>query len=225
MDGDGQSLVLDVGVGGVRRSQGSRQVPLEGGEATRRARGDDPSMPRRPPLVAVLTEEEELLAGTLDRVADLLEPPEVERLPRRAAGDDGDRRDLRSQIDEDLGCGRVDLRPGRVVDDRRQGAVEVEPDDGAIGYADQVRVTMLTLQRRELHASSQSRNVQALGRAEVKLVPIGRRDQPGLARTSQGAGEDHRQVRVAHAGVSRDQPLDPEVEGELLRGVALAAGK
>ena len=54
-----------------------------------------------------------------------------------------------------------------------KGAVEVESDDGAIGYADQVRVAMLTLQRRELHASSQSRNAQYPGRTEVKLLPIG----------------------------------------------------
>ena len=49
----------------------------------------------------------------------------------------------------------MDVCASGVVHDRRQGPVEVEPDDGPRSHADQVRVALFTLDRRELHASRQ----------------------------------------------------------------------
>ncbi len=64
-----------------------------------------------------------------DRVADLVEAAEGQRLAGRAPRDDRDGAHDVAQRDEDLGRVGVDVRLGRVVDDRREDAVEVEADD------------------------------------------------------------------------------------------------
>ena len=104
-----------------------------------------------------------------ERVADLLEPAEVEHLAGRAAGDHRDRGDL--------------ARPGRrstseaswwmcaalgVVDDRRQRAVEVEADDGPARGAHQVGVPLLALGGGELHGSTQPSRAAGAGRRAAK---------------------------------------------------------
>ena len=105
----------------------------------------DPAVGRAPALVAVLAEDEELLAGVADRVADDLEPTEVERLPRRAAGDDRDGPHLLGQLDQHVGRVVVDVGGRRVLDDRCQGAVEVQPDDRVRGRPYERGVPLLAL--------------------------------------------------------------------------------
>ena len=75
-----------------RRNRGSSRE--ERRQPVRRPGADDPAVRRAPALVAVLPEDEQLLAGVADRVADALEPAEVEGLAGGAAGDDRDRAHL-----------------------------------------------------------------------------------------------------------------------------------
>ena len=70
---------------------------------------------------------------------------EVERLARRATGDDRDRRDLDGELDQHVGGLGVDVGLAGIVDDRRQGAVEVQPDHGPVRGADDRVVPLLTL--------------------------------------------------------------------------------
>ena len=90
------------------------------------------------------------------------------------------------------------MDPGRlgVVDDRRERAVEVQPDHGPGGGADQRGVPLLALGRHELHASSQPR--APLARPEVRL-----------------AGEDDREPVQRHRVDGRGGALDAEVERQL----------
>ena len=62
VDRDGEPLLLDVRRRGVMPAQHRRQLTLEGREAVRRPRRDDPALGGRPALVAVLPEDEQLLA-------------------------------------------------------------------------------------------------------------------------------------------------------------------
>ena len=82
------------------------------GQPVRRPRRDHPAVGRGPALVAVLPEHEELAAGVADRVADLVEPAEGQRLAGRAAGDHRDGAHRVGQVDQDArarrgGCGRT----------------------------------------------------------------------------------------------------------------------
>ena len=139
-----------------RAAAGSAAARARTSPGRRAAAGDDPSVGRGPALVAVLTEQVELLARVADRVADLLEAAEVERLAGRPAGDHRDGGHLprarRARRWRRGGCG-----PSGVVDDRRQGAVEVETDHGFRGSPDDSGVLLLALDRYEVHATSQPR--------------------------------------------------------------------
>ncbi len=154
---DGQALVLDVGVTGADAAQQSGQVALEGRQPVRGAGPDHPAVGGAPALVAVLAEQVQVLAGVADRVADGLEPAEVERLAGRATGDHRDGEHLRGEVDEHAARVGVDVGPGRVVDDRGEGPVEVETDDALGRDTDQGGVPPFTLGRREVHGSTQPR--------------------------------------------------------------------
>ena len=86
-----------------------------------------------------------------DRVADLVEPAEGQRLPGRAAGDDGDGAYDVAQGDEHLGRVRVDVRLARLVHDRRQHAVEVEADHDLVGSGHEGVVALARRGGGELH--------------------------------------------------------------------------
>ena len=58
----------------------ARQIAQERREASRGQRAHDAVVRRAPPLVAVLPEDVQLLAGVPHRVADVLEAAQVERL-------------------------------------------------------------------------------------------------------------------------------------------------
>ena len=133
VDRDRQALLLDVGARGVGAPQQARELALEGGQALRGSGRDDPAVAGGPALVAVLAEEEQLLAVLADRVTDLVEPAQRQRLPGRSSGDDGDRADHVAQPDQDLGRVRVDVGLARLVDDRREHTVEVEADHDLVG--------------------------------------------------------------------------------------------
>ena len=150
--GDGEPLVLDEGLPCVVGAQQPGQLALEGRQPLGRARGDDATPRGGPALVAVLPEEVELAARLPHGGTDLLQPAEVERLPRRATGDDGDGTHLGGQRDQHVAGVGVDVRLLRVVDDRRQCAVEVEPDDAARGGAHERFIALLTLPGGEVHA-------------------------------------------------------------------------
>ena len=97
-----------------RSSRG--QLAHEGGEPARRLRRDHPPVGRGPALVAVLAEHEQLPPALADRVADLLEAAEVERLAGGAPGDHGHRAHLRGERRPAPrrrrgGCGRSRGRP------------------------------------------------------------------------------------------------------------------
>jgi hypothetical protein len=111
----------------------------------RRARRDHPALGGGPALVAVLAEEVELLARVPDRVADLVQAAEGQRLPRRAAGDHRDRRDRARELDEYVGGLGVDVGRLGVVHDRRQRAVEVQGDHRGRGRTHQCGVPLLPL--------------------------------------------------------------------------------
>ena len=130
VDGDGQALVLDEGVGGVRLAQHPRQVTQEAGQPLGRAGRDHAALGGAPALVAVLPEHEQLPPGVTDLLAHLVEPAEGERLARGPAGDHRDGADHLGQVHQDGGGIRVDVGDLGVVDDRRQGAVVVQADHG-----------------------------------------------------------------------------------------------
>ena len=91
------------------------------------------------------------LPRVADRVAHCLEPAQVQRLAGRTAGDHRDRAHLLGERDQDLGGVVVDVRRRRVLDDRGQRAVEVQPDDRVGGGPDERGVLLLALDRAELH--------------------------------------------------------------------------
>ena len=122
-------------------------------QAVRRQRRDDPTVGRRPALVAVLAEEVEVAAGLGEGVADVVQAAQRERLSGGPAGDHGDRERLWRQREEDLRGVGVDVRLGRVVDDRREHPVEVEPDDGARQVGRQRVVPLAGRRRGELHGA------------------------------------------------------------------------
>ena len=153
VDGDRQALLLDVRPGRVGAAQQAGQLAHERREAVRRQRGDDPAVRRRPALVAVLAEEVEVAAGLGEGVADVVQAAERERLPGGPAGDHGDGERLVGQREEDLRRVGVDVGLGRVVDDRREHPVEVEPDDGARQLGRQRVVPLAGRRRGELHGA------------------------------------------------------------------------
>ena len=162
---------------------------------------DHPPVGGAPALVAVLAEQVQLPAGVADRVADPLEPAQVEGLPGGAAGDHRDREHLLGQVDEHVARVGVDVRLGRVVDDRGEGAVEVQPDDRLGGCPDQGGVLLLALVRGELHARSPPHSPAA---------------RDGRTGQSSGAGEDDREPVEPHRVDRGRGALDAEVEGEQL---------
>ena len=102
----------------ARSSRGSSRLnvarPRGGrGEITRRLVEVQRSLPYWP-------KHEQLAPALADRVADLLEPAEGQRLAGRAAGDDRDRAHLLGQLDQDLG--RVGVDVGRARGRRRSAA-------------------------------------------------------------------------------------------------------
>ena len=99
-----------------------------------------------------------------DRVADVLEAAEGQHLAGRAAGDDGDGAHLLGQLDEDVGRVGVDVGLLGVVDDRGQGAVEVEADDQVVGGPHQGGVLLLTRGRAELHGPNLSSPTRTLSK-------------------------------------------------------------
>ena len=122
-----------------------RRRPCGGrGETTRRLVEDQRSLPYWPKRCSSLP-------ASADRVADLVEPAEGERLTGRAAGDHRDRGHDVRQFDQHLPGVGVDVRGRGIVDDRGQRAVEVEADHGLRGGADQRGVPLLGLGERELH--------------------------------------------------------------------------
>jgi hypothetical protein len=115
------------------------------------------------------SEHVEVLAGVADRVADLLEAAEVQRLPRRPSGDHRDGGHLLGEPDQHLAGVGVDVRLRRVLDDRRQDAVEVQPHGGGGGHPHQGGVATLGLRRGEVHAGKPTRR---------QAVPPSRSRQP-----------------------------------------------
>ena len=156
MHGHRQALLLDVGAGGVGAAQQAGQLALEGGQPLRGPGRDDPSLGGGPALVAVLTEEEELLAAVADGVADLVEPAQGQGLAGRTAGDDGDGPHHVAQRDQHLGRVRVDVGLAGLVDDRREHAVEVEAHHDLPGRGDECVVALARLVGGELHARGQA---------------------------------------------------------------------
>ncbi len=129
--GDREPLLLDVGVAGVGAPQQRRAARARRWTARAGGAGEiDPAAGRGPALVAVLAEDEAApCRGRRSR-----------RRPRRgrrgpAPGGPGGpvttatARTTSLSVDEHLGRVGVDVRLRRVVDDRREGAVEVEADD------------------------------------------------------------------------------------------------
>ncbi len=126
----------------------------------------------------------QLLAVLADGVADLLEPTEVEGLPRGPAGDHRDRGDHVGEVDQHLGGIGVDVRLLRVVHDRGEGAVEVEADDRAARGAHERGVLLLPLGRGELHVPTLSSGSSGSCRA-------------GRHRAGSGAAQDSGAVRIS----------------------------
>ena len=149
----GEALVLDPGVGGVGRGAASGagragRTPARAAAAGRRsgaAWSDQRSLPYWP-------KTKSSLPCVAERVPDLLEPAEVEHLAGRAAGDHRDRGDHLGEVDQHVAGVGVDVRLLRVVDDRGQGAVEVQADDGpARRTAPASAYSLLRLGGGELH--------------------------------------------------------------------------
>ena len=158
--GDGQALLLDVRVRGVGPAQHAGQVAQERRQSPCGGRGrDHPALGGGPALVAVLAED---VAAPGRRRRSRRRP----RRARRARAPGGPGRPVITAMARDL------RRPGRparraasgwmcaslgVVDDRGQGAVEVEPDDGRRGGARRGRRTAASPSaERELHEPTQS---------------------------------------------------------------------
>ena len=152
-----------------------------------------------PALVAVLPEDVELRA-----VARRCALPTSSSPPRSSACRAGRpvitaiAATWRGEVDEHLAGVGVDVRGLRVVDDRRQGAVEVEPDDAVGGRAHQGGVPLLTLGGGELHGPTPS--------------PPSRRAPESGQRT----GEDDREPVERIGSTAGGRTPDAEVERELL---------
>ena len=129
--GDREALALDVRVVEALAAQQLGQLGDERGQPPRRSRREHPAVAGGPPLVAVLAEHRRSPArARRSGCADLVEVAERDRLAHRPAGDHRDRRDALGERDEHLAGVGVDVRLRRVLDDRRQGPVEVQADDG-----------------------------------------------------------------------------------------------
>ena len=95
-----------------------------------------------------------------DRVADVVQAAEGQHLAGRAPGDDGDAAHLGREVDQHLGRVGVDVGVLGVLDDRGQGAVEVEADEEVVGRPDHGGVLLLPRRRDELHARHCSRSAR-----------------------------------------------------------------
>ena len=91
------------------------------------------------------------------RVADLVQVTQGQRLTGRATGDHRDAAHVLGELDQQLGGLGVDVRLRRVLDDRGQSAIEVEPDHQLWGGAHELGVLRRRLRGGELHAPTQRR--------------------------------------------------------------------
>ena len=129
---DRQPLLLDPGVCCVGPAQHRRQLPLEGCEPGRGTRRADPLLGGRPPLVAVLPEDEQLGAAVEHRVAQRVEVAHGDQLACRTAGDHRDCTHHLGELQERSRGTRVQACRLGVVDDGRERAVEVETDHDSV---------------------------------------------------------------------------------------------
>ena len=132
----------------ARAAVAERRQPRRGlGEANARERESQRSLPYCPMTISS--------ASGRQLVRDVLEVAERDDLPGRAAGDHHDGAHLRGELGEHPRGVGVDDGRLRVLDDRREGAVEVEADDDAGGERDQVVVPVPGLVGAQLHGPSQ----------------------------------------------------------------------
>ena len=208
-----EALLLDPGLGGVSSAQQARELAGEGGQPTGRLRRDHPAVGGGPALVAVLPQHEQLPTCLAHRVADRVETPQREHLAGRAAGDHGDTAHLSREGDQHVGGVGVDVRVLGVLDDGRQGAVEVEPDEEVVGRADQGGVLLLAGRRDELHGAHAGRWSRLFAPHPVSSCPDLRKVRSGGSPVVV-VGEDDRDPVEAERFLGRLDLPDPQVATE-----------
>jgi hypothetical protein len=143
--------------GAPRLAQHRGELALEGRQPGRRSGRADPLLGRRPPLVAVLAEDEELGATVEHRVAQGVEVTHRDRLAGRSTRDHRDRTHHLGQLQQRAGRTGVQAGGFGVVDHRGQRAVEVEAHDRAAEDVAYGVVVGACVVGGELHGISQSR--------------------------------------------------------------------